>query len=101
MSRHQPVSHTCPDIDKCQTLLKEARAWLSHAVSYVERIQDISESNEVSDLAYEVKECIIDARNCIDFDQLLEELRDANSSLRDWAYELREEIEQIESNLQQ
>lgn len=100
MSRHAPVGHTCPDIDNCIKWLKLAADYIESAKVAADNIDDIADSEDVGaikDLVYGLIDNLKEALNYIDISGELEELRNANSVLRDWGYELASEIETLES----
>lgn len=92
-----PVSHTCPDIDKCIKWLKEARCAINSAILNLDTISGIDKNNnDIDEQIYFAKQNLEEAANLIEFDRELEYLRDSNSKLRDWGYELLERLERLE-----
>lgn len=100
-SRHAPVRHTCPNIDTIIKWLKQARESLQNISDLVEDMRinfsDV-EQDKYSDTFYDIIILIAEAKNYIDIDRELEELRDSNSALRDWGHELVKEIEELENS---
>lgn len=96
-SRHAPVRHTCPNIDAIIKWLSQARASLQNISDQMEDIRinfSDEESAKYGDTFYSIIETISEAKNYIDIDRELEELRDSNSALRDWGHELVKELEE-------
>ena len=85
-----PVGNTCPNIDQCITWLKTARDQIEYCINTLD--PDSESSSRIED-------ALIEAKNYCDIDKELEELRDANSALRDWGYELSNELEKLKSEL--
>lgn len=96
MSR-APIKHTCPDIDKCIKWLKAAQSLIGDTVN---NLDIIINNDEISDDTYQslcfAKQNLEEAFNLIDFEGMLEDLRDSNSTLRDWGYQLLDELEELE-----
>lgn len=84
-----PIGNTCPDIDTVITAVKEASKEAKHynsnlCGSTIDNIQDAFGSIEYN------LDGIID---------IIEELRSANSALRDWGEECEEKILDLEEKL--
>lgn len=89
MNTSAPVRHTCPDIDKCIKWINEAQKSIYWAINQIESIEtDADVSSIIDELA--------SAANQIDFEGVLEQLRNSNSELRDWGTELAKHIETFE-----
>jgi hypothetical protein len=87
-----PVGFTCNDINVCIQ-------WLKHAKSEIESVIDeITQGDEVH-YKDKVLNCLDEALKYIDIFSELEDLRSANSALRDWGYELARELEELKSKL--
>ena len=101
-SRHAPVRHTCPDIDKCIKWIKDAMSSINSAMNHLDNIDDsydVDNPNGIPDSVRLAKDELRYAIGMIDFDGVLEELRSSNSELRDWGHDLVAEIEKLESKL--
>ena len=81
---NEPVKQTCPDINRLQKTIKEI---INNFESFKQ--EDVSEDflSSMQDASWELK----------DIYSTLEELRNANSALRDWGYELTSLAENLES----
>lgn len=87
-----PVGHTCPDINGCIQ-------WLKNAKSEIESVIDeITQGDEVH-YQDKVLNSLDEALKYIDIFSELEDLRSANSKLREWGYELASELEDLKSKL--
>lgn len=86
-----PVGHTCKDIDQCIKWLKICK----------DNIESAIDTLNFSDLEVpgKVMNALDEAHKYCDIEKELEELRDANSALRDWGYELANELEKLKSEL--
>jgi len=101
-SSRPPVGNTCPDIDRCQRWLKEASERvdiIANLVSEIEHDLDVVRDDVpiTLDLLYAITRELHEIKGLVDFSGTLEELRDANSALRDWGYALSEELEKAYS----
>ena len=81
---NEPVRNTCPDINRLQKTIKEIR----------DNFASFKEEDNIEDF--------LDARNTASWElrdiyNTLEELRNANSALRDWGNELTSLAENLES----
>ena len=81
---NEPVRNTCPDINRLQKTIKEIR----------DNFASFKEEDNIEDF--------LDAMNTASWElrdiyNTLEELRNANSALRDWGYELTSLAENLES----
>lgn len=75
-----PVKNTCPDIDKVITRIKNAMKMANNGRKTYP---------EVDDLLYDIDD---ELSGCED---ILEELRKANASLRNWGDQLEKEIAEL------
>jgi len=87
-----PVSHTCPDIDQCIKWLAVAKSEIEFVISEIENGDEINYAGKALNSLEE-------ALKYIDIEKELEELRNANSALRDWGYELASELEELKREL--
>ncbi len=87
-----PVGHTCPDIDNCIKWLKIAKTEIEDAIVEVEQ-------GDETNYTYGVISSLNEALKYIDIEDTLEELRHANSTLRDWGYEVAGELEDLKREL--
>lgn len=83
---NEPVRYTCPDINRLQKTIKEIR----------DNFASFKEEDNIEDF--------LDAMNTASWElrdiyNTLEELRNANSALRDWGYELTSLAENLESEI--
>lgn len=69
-----PIGNTCPDIDRTQRRIQTIRVHIEDMTRYVQRELD-------------------------DINDELEELRNGNSTLRDWGNELEEKVKSLEEEL--
>ena len=81
---NEPVRNTCPDINRLQKTIKEIR----------DNFASFKEEDNIEDF--------LDAMNTASWElrdiyNTLEELRNVNSALRDWGYELTSLAENLES----
>lgn len=83
----EPIKHTCPDIDK---YIK----WIKQAI-YKERDLKNMDENDLLDVA---KSMSSELESCIDY---LEELRSSNGTLRDWGIAEAEEVDRLESRVEE
>ena len=81
---NEPVKQTCPDINRLQKTIKEIRDNFA-SFKDTDNVEDFLSS--MQDASWELK----------DIYSTLEELRNANSALRDWGYELTSLAENLES----
>ncbi len=65
-------------------------------LDYIEANVDMENDNGILDMVEAMKRDLKNALIYADCDAELEELRDANSSLREWGHELVSEIEELE-----
>lgn len=87
-----PVGHTCSSIDQC---IK----WLNIAKDEIESVYMRVEQGDETDYTSTVLHSLNQALKYIDISGELEELRSANSTLRDWGYELANELEELKREL--
>lgn len=85
-----PVGHTCKDIDQCIKWLKTCKENIETALNTLYNCEDIPSV---------VIEALDEAHKYCDIEKELEELRAANSALRDWGYELANELEELKREL--
>ena len=81
---NEPVKQTCPDINRLQKTIKEIQ----------NNFESFKEDDDIQDLLDNMKDASWDLR---DIYGTLEELRSANSALRDWGHELTSLAERMES----
>ena len=81
---NEPVKQTCPDINRLQKTIKEIR----------DNFTSFKEEDDIQDLLDNMKDASWELK---DIYSTLEELRNANSALRDWGYELTSLAENLES----
>ena len=81
---NEPVKQTCPDINRIQKTIKEIR----------DNFASFKDTDSVDDFLSCMEDASWELRDIYD---TLEELRSANSALRDWGYELTSLAEQMES----
>jgi hypothetical protein len=87
-----PVGFTCNDISACIQ-------WLKHAKSQIESVIDeITQGDEVH-YKDKVLNSLDEALKYIDIFSELEDLRSANSALREWGYKLTRELEDLKREL--
>lgn len=81
---NEPAKQTCPDINRIQKTINEI---INNFENFKQ--EDVSEDflSSMQDASWELK----------DIYSTLEELRNANSALRDWGYELTSLAENLES----
>lgn len=81
---NEPVKQTCPDINRIQKTINEI---INNFESFKQ--EDVSEDflSSMQDASWELQ----------DIYDTLEELRNANSALRDWGFELTSLAENLES----
>ena len=81
---NEPVKQTCPDINRIQKTINEI---INNFENFKQ--EDVSEDflSSMQDASWELK----------DIYSTLEELRNANSALRDWGFELTSLAENLES----
>ena len=80
----EPVRNTCPDINRLQKTIKDIQSDFA----------SFKDTDDVNDFLDSINNASWELRNIYD---TLEELRSANSALRDWGHELTSLAEQIES----
>lgn len=93
-----PVRHTCPDIDRCKKNLQQVRDYIDSAISNLEYLLR-NAPNDFDAVFSSIKDDLNTTYSFADIDGELEELRDANSSLRDWGHELEKECRDLEDQL--
>lgn len=76
-----PVKNTCPDIDKVITWIASAMKMAKDGRKAFPEADDL-----FHDIYYELDGC----------EGMLEDLRKANSALRDWGYEMEKEVKEKE-----
>jgi hypothetical protein len=84
-----PVNYTCPDIDICIAWLKTSKDHILAAINCIDSEWD----------AYDLQKHLDEAYKYCDIAKELEELRASNSALRDWGYELANELEKLKREL--
>lgn len=92
-----PVGNTCPDIDRAIKSLKRAMDAIQGVADDLDAIRvNLTEEEEdkYSDSLYTLIRALEDAKYDIDISGDLELLREANSSLRDWGYDLAKQLEE-------
>ena len=99
--RKEPIRHTCPDIDYA---IKQLKGIISEMIAYQkdaidtatnpERIDVLIDEYTLSSWVSIISE-ISDGRNCY-----LENLRDANSTLRQWGNDLVSELENQDDEIE-
>lgn len=95
--RREPVGHTCPDIDKIIASLKQIEEYINSAVGGIEDIQNRTDgTNFVDEMIRAIKSDLSEAKYLADCSGMLEELREANSTLRSWGIDLADELETLE-----
>ena len=80
----EPVRNTCPDINRLQKTIKDIQSDFA----------SFKDTDDVNDFLDSINNASLELRNIYD---TLEELRSANSALRDWGHELTSLAEQMES----
>lgn len=80
----EPVRNTCPDINRLQKTIKDIQSDFA----------SFKDTDDVNDFLDSINNASWELRNIYD---TLEELRSANSALRDWGHELTSLAEQMES----
>lgn len=80
----EPVKQTCPDINRIQKTINEI----------INNFESFKEEDDIQDLLDNMKDASWELK---DIYSTLEELRSANSALRDWGYELTSLAENLES----
>ena len=89
MSTHErePIKHTCPDIDK---YIK----WIKQSLTNERELGRLEEAKDLYDaactMANQLEECIV----------YLEELRQSNSTLREWGIEEAETVDRLSLELE-
>lgn len=79
-NRSEPIKHTCPDIDYAIKTLQSVVKYINDSTNeWISDIDDISSGNRC----------------------LLEQLRDANSSLREWGNNLVSDLEEQDREIEQ
>lgn len=80
----EPVKHTCPKIDNVINSIKE----VFEACKYASKSENLDE----------IKDCISDIENYLwHSTSIMEELRSANDSLRDWGSNEADKVDELES----
>lgn len=85
-----PVGNTCPNIDQCIRWLKISKDNIEVALNTLYNCEDIPRI---------AIDALDEAHKYCDIEKELEELRSANSALRDWGYELASELEDLKREL--
>jgi chromosome segregation ATPase len=84
MGKHQaPVEHTCPIIDRVKRSIKDAKSLCKSRINNIDDAISI-----LSDIVSE-----------LDLDSDLEEIRSANSALRDWGYDKCKEVDECNNEI--
>lgn len=88
-----PVRHTCPKIDDIIKDMHDSYNNLNSALNYIDNY-------EFDQAIYDIKEVrnIID-KYCGKYSEL-ENLRDDNTSLRDWGHNLENKVEDLEQEIE-
>lgn len=81
---NEPVKNTCPDINNLQKTIKDI----------INDFESFKETDDTSDFLDSMGNASWELKSVYD---TLEELRSANSALRDWGHELTSLAEQMES----
>jgi hypothetical protein len=85
-----PIGYTCKDIDQCIKWLKICKENIEVALNTLYICENIPGN---------VIDALDEAHKYCDIEKELEELRSANSALRDWGYELSNELEELKRDL--
>ena len=96
-----PVGNTCPDIDRVLKAIKEAYSNAEVGFDLAEseaNSEEMTEKDDLASLKYYFEE-IKDQLYSLDSD--LEDLRSANSALRDWGTDLERKVEGLEEELEE
>ncbi len=102
IDRHAPVGNTCPDIDRVIDAIKESQKSISAIIGHIGELQSFDGYTTRQEWLLET---MADESSTIDnelwrLEDELEELRSANSALRDWGEELVSECEELEKELE-
>lgn len=81
----EPIGNTCSNIDKYQRWIK----------SEIHNDRDLDRMNE-DELRESAKAMSSELNNCIDY---LEEMRSANSKLREWGVEEAKKVDELENQI--
>ena len=84
-----PIGYTCPDINQLITWLSTAKENILKAIDRIDPEWD----------SYDLQKNLDEAYKYCDVEKELEELRSANSALRDWGYGLASELEYLKREL--
>jgi len=84
----EPVKHTCPDIDKVIKISKTAMSDISDR-----NLRNFDDIEDLKSHLYYVESCLSD------IDDLMEQLRSANESLRQWGTEEAEQVDKLEEQI--
>ena len=84
-----PVRHTCPDINDIQSTLFEIE---NNMYNYSSNIEDEDIASFLSSASHEIKSIR---------ERSLEYLRECNSSLRDWGYEMEAKVDSLNKEISQ
>ena len=86
-----PINNTCPDIDKVIEGIEEA-----------EKLSSDFYTNFTDKKVSDIEEAFQDIANALfGLTNTMEELRNANSTLRDWGEKNEEEVDRLESELEE
>lgn len=102
MNRTAPVGNTCPDIDRVIDAIKESQKSVNAIINYIGELQSFDGFSTRQEW---LQENISDEASNIEhylwrLEDELEDLRDANSKLREWGEELVSEYEELEKELE-
>lgn len=101
-----PVKYTCNDIDALKGDIEKAQENLKHVFKYMDDLEhDLTNTNRVSkddilshiaDMRYYIE----DIETMLHFaPSALEDLRSANSALRDWGEEMENKVKELEDEI--
>lgn len=92
-----PVGYTCSSIDSVIDAIKETQKSIAHILNYISDIKRTEENERLLD-SIESETNNIDHR-IYRLEDVMEEIRDANSQLRDWGDELESKLDDIKNVL--
>lgn len=92
--------HSCPDIDaakRClRTVLDEASN-IRRQAEFIDSLEDDDEIVLTRGSIYEIQLSLDEIDRYADLDRELEEIRELNSSLREWGHSLLKQLEEYEN----